>query len=131
MKSGLTIVEMAQQIEESGYGGEHYAQYVMERESYMSTIYMNGVCIPHPIEICANRNLISVCILEEPICYEDKQASIIFMVSLTKEDYEVHKDITKKLYQLMNDEKRLQRVLRNRTLEELLIVMKELDGGTL
>ena len=31
----------------------------------------------------------------------------------------------------MNDEKRLQRVLRNRTLEELLIVMKELDGGTL
>lgn len=125
------LQEMAQQIEESGYGGEHYAQYVMERESYMSTIYMNGVCIPHPIEICANRNLISVCILEEPICYEDKQASIIFMVSLTKEDYEVHKDITKKLYQLMNDEKRLQRVLRNRTLEELLIVMKELDGGTL
>lgn len=125
------LQEMAQQIEESGYGGEYYAQYVMERESYMSTIYMNGVCIPHPIEICANRNLISVCILEEPICYEDKQASIIFMVSLTKEDYEVHKDITKKLYQLMNDEKRLQRVLRNRTLEELLIVMKELDGGTL
>lgn len=125
------LQEMAQQIEESGYGGEHYAQYVMERESYMSTIYMNGVCIPHPIEICANRNLISVCILEEPICYEDKQASIIFMVSLTKEDYEVHKNITKKLYQLMNDEKRLQRVLRNRTLEELLIVMKELDGGTL
>lgn len=125
------LQEMAQQIEESGYGGEHYAQYVMERESYMSTIYMNGVCIPHPIEICANRNLISVCILEEPICYEDKQTSIIFMVSLTKEDYEVHKDITKKLYQLMNDEKRLQRVLRNRTLEELLIVMKELDGGTL
>ena len=125
------LQEMAQQIEESGYGGEHYAQYVMERESYMSTIYMNGVCIPHPIEICANRNLISVCILEEPICYEDRQASIIFMVSLTKEDYEVHKDITKKLYQLMNDEKRLQRVLRNRTLEELLIVMKELDGGTL
>ncbi|TCU60537.1 BglG family transcriptional antiterminator [Longicatena caecimuris] len=125
------LQEMAQQIEESGYGGEHYAQYVMERESYMSTIYMNGVCIPHPIEICANRNLISVCILEEPICYEDKQASIIFMVSLTKEDYEVHKDITKKLYQLMNDEKRLQWVLRNRTLEELLIVMKELDGGTL
>lgn len=125
------LQEMAQQIEESGYGGEHYAQYVMERESYMSTIYMNGVCIPHPIEICANRNLISVCILEEPICYEDKQASIIFVVSLTKEDYEVHKDITKKLYQLMNDEKRLQRVLRNRTLEELLIVMKELDGGTL
>lgn len=125
------LQEMAQQIEESGYGGELYAQYVMERESYMSTIYMNGVCISHPIEICANRNLISVCILEEPICYEDKQASIIFMVSLTKEDYEVHKDITKKLYQLMNDEKRLQRVLRNRTLEELLIVMKELDGGTL
>lgn len=125
------LKEMAEQIEESGYGGEGYAQYVLERESYVSTIYMNGVCIPHPIEICANKNLISVCILEEPLMQEGKEASIIFMISLTRDGYEVHKDITKKLYQLMKDERRLERVLENRTLEELLIVMKELDGGAL
>lgn len=124
------LQEMAEQIEESGFGGENYAKYVMERESYVGTIYMNGVCIPHPIEICANKNLISVCILEEPLKHEGKEVSIIFMVSLIKEDYEIHKEITKKLYQLMKDERRLNRVLVNRTLEELLIVMKELDGGT-
>ena len=62
---------------------------------------------------------------------EGKEASIIFMISLTRDGYEVHKDITKKLYQLMKDERRLERVLENRTLEELLIVMKELDGGAL
>mgnify|MGYP000460863534 len=43
----------------------------------------------------------------------------------------MHKDITRKLYQLMKDEKRLERVLSSRTLEELLIVMKELDGGSI
>ena len=31
----------------------------------------------------------------------------------------------------MKDEKRLERVLSSRTLEELLIVMKELDGGSI
>lgn len=56
---------------------------------------------------------------------------IIFMISLTRSSYEMHKDITRKLYQLMKDEKRLERVLSSRTLEELLIVMKELDGGSI
>lgn len=125
------LKRMAKQIEDSGFGGEHYMQYVMEREAYMSTVYLHGVCIPHPIEICAKKNLISVCILENPIVYEEKEVKIIFMVALTKDDYEVHKDITKKLYQLMNDEKRLERILDAKTLEEFLIVMKELEGGVI
>lgn len=125
------LKQMATDIEQSGYGGDEYMKYVMEREAYMSTVYINGVCIPHPIEICANKNIISVCILEDPIQHEGKEVKIIFMVSLTKGNYDVHKDITKKLYQLMKDEKRLNRILKSKTLEELIIVMKELDGGSL
>lgn len=125
------IKRMATQLEESGYGGDNYCEYVLEREEYMSTIYMNGVGIPHPIQMSARKNMISVCILENPIMEQDKEVQLIFMISLTKEDYEIHKDITKKLYQLMRDKKRLERVLTSRSFEELLIVMKELDGGSI
>ncbi len=103
----------------------------MERESYMSTVYAHGVAIPHPIQILAEKNMISVCILHKPLLHEGKEVRIIFMISLTRSSYEMHKDITRKLYQLMKDEKRLERVLSSRTLEELLIVMKELDGGSI
>ena len=125
------LKQMADQLETCGYGGAHYADYVMERESYMSTVYAHGVAIPHPIQILAEKNMISVCILHKPILYEGKEVRIIFMISLTRSSYEMHKDITRKLYQLMKDEKRLEQVLSSRTLEELLIVMKELDGGSL
>ncbi len=123
------LKDMAKQLEDSGYGGENYQKYVLERESYMSTVYMNGVCIPHPIEISAQKNMISVCILDNPLVHEGKPVRIIFMVSLVKEDYEVHKEVTRLLYLLMKDERRLKRVLEMKTLEELLIVIKELNGG--
>lgn len=125
------LKQMADQLETCGYGGAHYADYVMERESYMSTVYAHGVAIPHPIQIIAEKNMISVCILHKPLWHEGKEVRIIFMISLTRSSYEMHKDITRKLYQLMKDEKRLERVLSSRTLEELLIVMKELDGGSI
>lgn len=125
------ISKMADEIEEKGYGGRKYKEYVLEREIYMDTIYMNGVCIPHPININCNENLIYVYLLEKPIKYHEKEVGIVFMISLTKECYELHKDITRKLYQLMKDEKRLNRILKSKTLEELIIVMKELDGGSL
>lgn len=122
------ISEMAQQIEDGGYGGKHYKDYVLERETYMNTIYMNGVCIPHPIEIHCDKNLISVCILEHPIYQEGKEVRMIFMISLTKECYEMHKDITRKLYQLMKDEKMVQRIVRTKNFEEMMIVLKEVEG---
>lgn len=125
------LQKMAEQIEKSGFGGEHYARYVMEREAYMNTIYLHGVCIAHPIELCAKKNLISVCILENPILYKTKEVKIIFMVALTKDEYEMHKNITIKLYQLMKDEKRLERALQARTFEEFLIVIKEIKEGTI
>lgn len=125
------ISYMANQLEESGYGGEHYKEYVLEREHYMSTIYLNGVAIPHPMQLSGVRNMISVCIVEQPIIENDREVQIVFMVSLTKEDYEVHKDITKILYLLMKDEKRLRRVLMSKTFEELMMVIRELDGGVL
>ena len=125
------LKQIADQLETCGYGGAHYADYVMERESYMSTVYAHGVAIPHPIQIIAEKNMISVCILHKPLWHEGKEVRIIFMISLTRSSYEMHKDITRKLYQLMKDEKRLERVLSSRTLEELLIVMKELDGGSI
>ncbi|MGX8833038.1 BglG family transcription antiterminator [Amedibacillus sp. YH-ame6] len=124
------IKEMAEQIEREGYGGEHYVDYVLERESYMSTVYLNGVAIPHPIQMCSKKNLVSVVIPKHEVYVNDKRVNIIFMIALTKDDYEMHKDITKRLYQLMQNEVQLQRVISVNTFEELIIVLNETNGGT-
>lgn len=123
------IEDMALQIEMSGYGGNRYKEYVLQRENYMNTIYLNGICIAHPIELCANKNVVSVTVLKNPIVYQGKEARIVFMVSLKKEDTYIHKRITEKLFQFMNNEKSVQNILQHPTFENLLITLKELDGG--
>ena len=125
------ITDMAKQIEVSGYGGEHYTEYVLERENFMNTIYLNGICIAHPINLCANKNVVSVTVLEKPIVYQSKEARIVFMVSLRKEDTYIHKRITEKLYQLMNSEKQIQNIIQHHTFEDLIVTLKEMDGGAL
>lgn len=123
------IEEMATQIEMSGYGGEHYTEYVLQRENYMSTIYLNGICIAHPIDLCANKDVVSVTILKNPIVYQGKEARIIFMVSLKKEDTYIHKRLTEKLFQFMNSEKSVKNILQHHTFEDLMVTLRDLDGG--
>ncbi|MGY3725094.1 transcriptional antiterminator, BglG family [Granulicatella balaenopterae] len=125
------LTEMAQEIEDCGFGDQYYLKNVLEREEYMSTIYMNGVAIPHPIELSAKKNVLSVCILEEPLMHDGREVQLIFMVCLTKNDYEIHKEITKKLYLLMKDQLRLQYILQHKTFDELMIILKEMDGVNL
>lgn len=122
------IREMAEDLEKKGYGKEGYADLVMEREAFVSTVYLNGVCIPHPIETDALRNAISVSILKKPFLWQEKEVRIVFMICLKKEQIEVYKDITKKLYQLMQQSKYLERVIHVKSFEELIAVMKEMGG---
>lgn len=123
------IQTRAQKIEDSGIGNRGYTQYVLERESYMSTVYFRGVAIPHPIKLCANENLISVSILKEPIYENGKEVRVVFMICLTKEDYLKYQDITNLLYRLMKDERSIQRLSNVTNFEQMLIVLKELEGA--
>lgn len=124
------ICNMAEELERKGYGKEKYKDQVMEREAFASTVYLNGVCIPHPIETDALRNAISVSVLKKPFLWKEKEVRIVFMICLKKEQVEVYKDITKKLYQLMREPKYLERVIQVKSFEELIAVMKEMDGVT-
>lgn len=122
------ICEMAKELEEKEYGKEGYAQLVLERESFVSTVYMNGVCIPHPLETDAKRNMISVSILKQPFLWHDKWVKIIFMICLRKEEIELYKVVTKKLYRLMQETEYLNRILKAKSFEEMMVVMKEMGG---
>ncbi len=117
------LEDMSQKIENSGYGGENYSQYVMQREDYLSTIYLNGVALPHPIQMCAKKNLISVSILKEPCIYEGKEVRIIFMISLTKDGYELLKDVTKKLYEIMNKDDLVDELCTTKSYEQFMAVL--------
>lgn len=119
--------KMASHIVEEGYGDEQFVENIFEREKYMSTVYLNGVAIPHPIEICSKKNVISTFIIKNPIQENGKDVKIVFMVSLTKEDCLRHQDITKLLYELMKDEHRLQQLLSVKSFEQMMVILREME----
>lgn len=122
------IYRMAIELEEQGYGKKGFADLVLERESYVSTIYMNGICIPHPLETDALKNMISVRILKKPFESHGKTVKLVFMVCLRKDQIEMYKILTKKLYALMHEPKYIERILEVQSFEEMMAVLDELGG---
>lgn len=122
------IYTMAQELEEKKYGKEGFTDMVMQRESFVSTIYFNGICIPHPIETDALKNMISVCVLENPFFWNEKEVKIVFMICLKKDQIEMYKVLTTQLYKLMQEKKYVDRIFHVKSFEELMAVMKELGG---
>ena len=109
-------------------GKKGFADLVLERESYVSTIYMNGICIPHPLETDALKNMISVRILKKPFESHEKTVKLVFMICLRKDQIEMYKVLTKKLYALMHEPKYIERILEVQSFEEMMAVLDELGG---
>lgn len=120
-----TIESMAKKIEEDGVGGKNYTDLVLRRESFSSTVYLNGVAIPHPIEMIGNKDIVFINILKNPIKVNNKKINVIFMVSLQKENLELHKEITRDLFEIMNDKKMIQDILKVNSFKEFIALISK------
>lgn len=120
-----TIESMAKKIEEDGVGGKNYTDLVLRRESFSSTVYLNGVAIPHPIEMIGNKDIVFINILKNPIKVNNKKINVIFMVSLQKENLELHKEITRDLFEIMNDKKMIQDLLKVNSFKEFIALISK------
>lgn len=97
----------------------------MKREYFATNIYINGVAIPHPIDIDGNENLISVKILQNPIEFKGKKVSLIFMICLKKENIGLYKKISSSLYEIMNDIETVQLLVNAKTFKEFVALINQ------
>lgn len=123
------LSEMATQIEEEGYAEKGYCKYVLQREQFMSTIYANGVAIPHPINMCGTKNLVSVAIVQSEAIDAIKPLNLVFMVSLRKENLKLHEQITMTLLDIMQDEKTVNELVNSTSYEDFIRRLNISKGG--
>ena len=123
------LEDMANKVVEDKACASSYPKDVWERESFLNTIYTNGVAIPHPIEMTGNKNLISVGLVQADIEYEERKPQIIFMISLIKGNLELHKQVTKHLSIIMEDENVINRLRESQSYEEFMHKLKNSLGG--
>ncbi|MCC0631427.1 PTS sugar transporter subunit IIA [Clostridioides sp. ZZV15-6388] len=119
------LEDMSQNIELKGAGDYGYSEKVLKRESFAMNIYINGVATPHPIDIDGNENLISVKILQNPIVFEGKKVSLIFMICLKKENIGLYKKISSSLYEIMNDIETVRLLINAKTFKEFVALINQ------
>mgnify|MGYP002405872207 FL=1 len=74
--------------------------------------------MPHPIEACAKRTVISVGILNQPILWGSGQAQLIFMLAVKKEDMKYLNSFFDLTVRLVDDEGLVRKLLGSENLAQ-------------
>ncbi|WP_225418414.1 BglG family transcription antiterminator [Lacticaseibacillus daqingensis] len=120
------IQTMAQQQVTNGDAHPRFVADVMQRERYMSTIFNNGIAMPHPIEMNARRSSIGVAVITNQLVEDGRPVKLVFMVNLRKTDLDRYQVISGHLFQLMQSPHRIDQIMANPVLQEVLNVLKSL-----
>ncbi len=111
---------MANRLEQEGYCEDGYAASVKQREEVLSTVYNNGIAIPHPLEMCGRGNILSVGIVKQEVAVKDKPVQVIFLVDLEKGDLKLHQNITRVLFEVMSDSALIAQLRRAESYEDFM-----------
>lgn len=104
---------------------EGFTELVLEREKRFSTIYKNGVAGPHPMILNAKVDSIGVTILEESIEWKDRTVQIIFLINLRQGHLFLHKEISRLLFYLIDNEIARERFLECGSFEQFIAELEK------
>lgn len=123
------LYRMGTELEEQGFAQDGFTELVLERESFSSTKYLHGVCIPHPIETNGKRDAIAVAIADAGLLGEEPgRVRIVFMICLTKKSMPLYQRIAKRLYQLMLRPELVEQACQSASSRELRIRLAGMEG---
>lgn len=97
---------------------------VIEREVLTSTYIGNGIAIPHPAHLIADKTAISVCHLDKPIKWGVNEVSLVFLIAIEKNETNLLVLFNKLMGNLLNNFDLIKSIREDRSYENL---MNQLD----
>lgn len=122
------LKHMSNKLIDLGYADKDFLDLVLKREKFSSTIYNNGVCLPHPLETHGIKDGLAVVILDDPIYVNGREVAIVFLVCLTHEKVNLYKPLSSRMYRCMSNKTLIDKLKDARTSKELIEYLNELDG---
>lgn len=123
----LTIIkQQSKEMIQSKVASEKFTDYVLEREMKFSTIYDKGIAGPHPIKLNGYKNSIGVTILDKPIEWQGKQVKMIWLINLKQGHLFLHKEISRLLSHLMENDLARHNVLRSESFDQFMAELEKL-----
>ncbi|WP_333497027.1 BglG family transcription antiterminator [Kluyvera sp. CHPC 1.251] len=82
------FAELCQQLEQEGFVDEAFHASVVEREAIVSTMLGDGIALPHALGLLAQKTVVYTVIAPQGIVWGDETAHIIFLLAISKSEYE-------------------------------------------
>jgi len=120
------IQEQANIMTDKGFASSDFTQQVLLREKKFYTIYQNGIAGPHPMKLNAHTNSVGITILEEPIEWQGRYVQIIFLINLKQGHLFLHKEISRLLLCLIDNDAVREKLLKSLSFEQFIAELKKL-----
>lgn len=123
----MTLLQkLSSQLFQQGIVTDRFLPAVLEREQMASTALGQGMAIPHPLELSSTRTAVCVCLLEEPLQWDEENlVHAVFMLSICKEDYEQAMGIYDLFVELIRQEPLMEQLRQCHTFEGFIDISRE------
>ncbi|QGN36275.1 BglG family transcription antiterminator [Klebsiella oxytoca] len=88
MDQQALFATLCQQLQQEGFVGEEFHDSVVEREAIVSTMLGDGIALPHALGLLAKKTVVYTVIAPHGIAWGDETAHIIFLLAISKSEYE-------------------------------------------
>lgn len=102
------IKELATSIVNAGYAPNALINYVLKREEFASTIYLNGVALPHPLESVAYRDTIAIAQIHAS---DETLPRLVILIALRPDHVHFYKALNEQLYKLMQNPEHIEKLV--------------------
>ena len=82
------FAELCQQLQQEGFVDAEFHDSVVEREAIGSTMLGDGIALPHALGLLAKKTVVYTVIAPQGIAWGDETAHIIFLLAISKSEYE-------------------------------------------
>ncbi|BBQ85751.1 MULTISPECIES: BglG family transcription antiterminator [Enterobacteriaceae] len=82
------FAELCQQLQQEGFVDAEFYDSVVEREAIVSTMLGDGIALPHALGLLAKKTVVYTVIAPDGIAWGDETAHIIFLLAISKSEYE-------------------------------------------
>lgn len=80
--------ELCQLLQQEGFVDAEFHDSVVEREAIVSTMLGDGIALPHALGLLAKKTVVYTVIAPQGIAWGDETAHIIFLLAISKSEYE-------------------------------------------
>lgn len=88
MDQQALFAALCQQLQQEGFVGAEFHGSVVEREAIVSTMLGDGIALPHALGLLAKKTVVYTVIAPHGIVWGDETAHIIFLLAISKSEYE-------------------------------------------